>query len=84
MNHFLNLMDQPADHLKRLLARAAELKPHRDAVHDQARIEDVVAKVRASAQAHAVAPDFVEPLWRDLIARSIAREFELFDHRHRL
>lgn len=31
MNHFLNLMDQPADRLRQLLARAAELKADRKA-----------------------------------------------------
>jgi isochorismate pyruvate lyase len=39
-----------------------------------ARVEDVVAKVRARAAAEGLDPDLVEALWRHLIAWSIARE----------
>lgn len=62
---------------------AGRLKAHRDAVRDEARVEDVVAKVRAAATAAGIDPDFVEPLYRDLIERSIAHEFNVFDRLHR-
>ena len=39
-----------------------------------ARVEDVVARVRANADAEGLDPDLVERLWRDLIDWSIARE----------
>ena len=39
-----------------------------------ARVEEVVAKVRGHAVAHGVPPDAVEKLWRGLIDWSIARE----------
>ncbi|MFM7654163.1 MAG: chorismate mutase [Paracoccaceae bacterium] len=39
-----------------------------------ARVEEVVAKVRAEAGAQALDPDLVEDLWRRLIDWSIARE----------
>lgn len=39
-----------------------------------ARVEEVVAKVRARAGAEGLDPDLVEALWRPLIAWSIARE----------
>ena len=55
--------------------RAAQLKP---ALGLPARIEDrveeVVAKVRATAMARGVDPDLAEGLWRRLIDWSIARE----------
>lgn len=61
------------------IARAAVIKQRRDTVHDGARIEDVVAKVKATAQAAGVPVEIVEPVWRELIARSIAHEFKKFD-----
>ncbi|MBL9010254.1 MAG: chorismate mutase [Alphaproteobacteria bacterium] len=61
------------------IARAAEIKQRRDTVHDDARIEDVVAKVRRTAEALGVPGALVEPVWRELIARSIAYEFVKFD-----
>jgi len=63
------------------IERAAELKTARDAVHDDARIEDVVAKVIAEARRQGLSPKIAEPVWRELIARSIALEFEAFDQR---
>jgi isochorismate pyruvate lyase len=44
------------------------------------RVEQVVANVRAHAQAQGVAPDLVEGLWRQLIEWSIAREETLLGH----
>ena len=38
------------------------------------RVEDVVARVRATAAGRGVDPDLVEDLWRRLIDWSIARE----------
>ena len=64
------------------IGEAARIKASRDAVRDEPRIEDVVAKVRASATAAGMNPDFIEPLYRDLIERSIAHEFAAFDRLH--
>jgi isochorismate pyruvate lyase len=61
------------------IARAAEIKQRRDTVHDQARIEDVVAKVKREAVARGVPLALAEAVWRELIAQSIAHEFEKFD-----
>ncbi len=63
----------------RYIARAAILKGDRDTVHDGPRIEDVVAKVKARAGEHGIPPALAEAVWRELIARSIAYEFEEFD-----
>ena len=61
--------------------RAAVVKPARSAVHDAARIEDVVRKVLAAANAENLSPCIAEPVWRLLIERSIAHEFAAFDAR---
>ncbi len=44
-----------------------------------ARIEDVVAKVRAAAKTQELDADLVETLWRQLIDWSIAREAQTID-----
>jgi isochorismate pyruvate lyase len=58
---------------------AARIKPTRDAVYDEARIEDVVAKVLAEAKVQGLSADIAEPVWRKLIERCIAHEFERWD-----
>lgn len=61
------------------IAEAARIKADRDAVRDEPRVEDVVKKVRAAAAQAGIDPDFVEPIYRDLIERSINHEFREFD-----
>ncbi|WP_409432193.1 chorismate mutase [Litorimonas sp. RW-G-Af-16] len=58
---------------------AARIKTTRDAVYDAARIEDVVAKVLVEAKAQGLSPDIAEPVWRKLIERCIAHEFDQWD-----
>lgn len=58
---------------------AARIKPDRGAVRDEARIEDVVAKVKAAARAAGLSEAIAEPVWRTLIERCIAYEFEVWD-----
>lgn len=58
---------------------AARIKGVRSAVHDRARIEDVVAKVLATCVEKGLSPAIAEPVWRTLIDRCIAYEFEAFD-----
>jgi isochorismate pyruvate lyase len=65
------------------IAEAARIKASREAVRDEPRIEDVVAKARAAATDAGMNPDFIEPLYRDLIERSIAYEFGEFDRLHK-
>lgn len=64
---------------QRYMDAAARIKPSRSVVHDDARIEDVVAKVKAAATAAGLSHAIAEPVWRTLIARCIAHEFEVFD-----
>ena len=58
---------------------AARIKPDRAAVRDVARIEDVVAKVKAAACEAGLSEAIAEPVWRTLIERCIAYEFEVWD-----
>lgn len=66
---------------QRYMEAAARIKPSREAIHDPARIEDVVTKVLESARAASLSPAIAEPVWRTLIARCIAHEFEVWDER---
>ena len=66
------------------IGEAARIKADRIAVRDASRIEDVVAKVRAAATVARIDPDFIEPIYRDLIERSIAHEFIEFDRLRKL
>jgi isochorismate pyruvate lyase len=61
------------------IERAAEIKQARSAVHDQARIDDVIAKVLAAAKAEGLSAAIAEPVWRVLVDRCIAHEFAVFD-----
>ena len=58
---------------------AARIKGPRAAVHDRPRIEDVIAKVLAKAKAEGLSPAIAEPVWRKLIERCIAYEFNAYD-----
>ncbi len=58
---------------------AARIKGARASVLDRPRIEDVIAKVKASCAEAGLSPAIAEPVWRTLIDRCIAYEFEHFD-----
>ena len=58
---------------------AARIKQDRASVHDDARIEEVVSKVLATAKAEGLSPAIAEPVWRKLIERCIAHEFDVWD-----
>ena len=64
---------------QRYMNAAARIKPSRDKVHDAARIEDVVAKVKAVARDAGLSEAIAEPVWRLLIDRCIAHELEQWD-----
>lgn len=61
------------------MAAAARIKPNREAVRDEERIEEVVSKVLAEAQRAGLSPAIAEPVWRELIERCIAHEFDVWD-----
>ena len=58
---------------------AARIKPNRAAVYDADRIEDVVSKVLAEGRKQGLSPQIAEPVWRKLIERCIAHEFDRWD-----
>jgi isochorismate pyruvate lyase len=64
---------------QRYMDAAARIKADRDRVYDAARIEDVVAKVKAAARDAGLSEAIAEPVWRLLIDRSIAHELEAWD-----
>lgn len=63
----------------RYMEAAARIKPNREAVRDEWRIEDVVSKVKAEAGKRGLPVEIAEPVWRELIERSIAYEFTVWD-----
>ena len=63
------------------MAAAARIKAKRSAVRDVARVEAVVANVRAAAAEAGLSPAIAEPVWRTLIERCIAHEMALFDRK---
>jgi isochorismate pyruvate lyase len=64
---------------QRYIERAAEIKQNRNIVRDEARVVDVVAKVLIAARKVGLDPNIAEPVWRTLIERCIAHEFDRFD-----
>ena len=58
---------------------AARIKGEREAVYDAPRIEDVVSKVKAAATKTGLSHEIAEPVWRLMIERCIAYEFESWD-----
>lgn len=58
---------------------AARIKGDRNVVHDRARIEDVVTKVKAAAREAGLSEAIAEPVWRTMIDRCIAYEFSAWD-----
>ncbi|TXH35761.1 MAG: chorismate mutase [Rhodospirillaceae bacterium] len=63
------------------IAEAARIKPNRDQVRDDERVEDVLNKVRAAAKEQGVDPELIAGVFRELVERSIVHEFTLFDQR---
>lgn len=59
---------------------AGKLKADRDDVRAPARVEEVVAKVRALAEASGAAPDVVERTYRAMIAAFIDLELSVHEN----
>jgi isochorismate pyruvate lyase len=58
---------------------AARVKSSRTVVRDEARIEQVIANVKAEAERQGLSVAIAEPVWRELIERCIAYEFDVWD-----
>jgi isochorismate pyruvate lyase len=61
------------------VARAAELKKERTAIVDEARIEQIIERVRGYAVSHDADPELIEAIYRAMIAAFIAFEEKAFD-----
>ncbi|MBB5518819.1 chorismate mutase [Amphiplicatus metriothermophilus] len=61
---------------QRYIEAAARIKERQDEVRLEWRIEDVVAKVLASAEREGLSKRIAEPVWRLLIDRCIEHEHE--------
>ncbi len=64
---------------QRYMVAAARIKPDRSAVRDEPRIGAVLDNVRDAAEAEGLSLGIAEPVWRLLIERCIAHEYEVFD-----
>ena len=62
---------------------AARIKADRETVRDDARVADVLAKVRAEAQRLGCDPEVVAAAYKALVEASIAHEFTAFDAKRR-
>ena len=60
---------------------AARIKGERHSIRDEARISDVLARVRAEAERAGLSQAIAEPVWRALIEASIAHELAAFEKR---
>lgn len=60
---------------------AARIKPKREHVRDEARINQVLDNVRANGAAAGLSWSIAEPVWRTMMEACIAYEFEKFDQR---
>jgi isochorismate pyruvate lyase len=58
---------------------AARIKTSRSVVRDEARIRQVLASVKAEAAKHGLSWGIAEPVWRELMERCIACEFDAWD-----
>ena len=58
---------------------AARIKPSRSVVRDEARINQVLANVKAEAERHGLSWTIAEPVWREMMERCIAYEFDVWD-----
>ena len=61
------------------IERAGHIKTDRAKVRDEARIADVLAKVKAACEREGFPATIAEPVWRKLMDGCIAHEFDVFD-----
>jgi isochorismate pyruvate lyase len=62
---------------------AARIKQDRETVRDNARVEDVIAKVKAAAREAGLSEEIAEPVWRTLVEQCIRYEFGVWDRLRR-
>lgn len=65
------------------IERAGHIKADRKTVRDEARITDVLMKVKANCAREDFPYSIAEPVWRQLMEGCIAHEFDVFDEVNR-
>lgn len=65
-----------------LIHRAAPLKPERQYVRLEDRIEDIIQKITPIADGFGLERQYLETVYRFLIEQSIASEFKEWDKQH--
>ena len=73
----IKLMAERSEYVR----EAARFKPHAAAVHDEARVEQIIAKVRALAEQAKLGPDVAEKTYRAMIGAFEGHEREVFRSR---
>jgi isochorismate pyruvate lyase len=58
---------------------AARIKPNREVVRDEWRINDVLEKVEREARKTGLPTQIATPVWRELVEQSIAYELTVWD-----
>jgi isochorismate pyruvate lyase len=64
---------------QRYIEAAGRIKPRRDQVRDEWRINDVLTKVTAHASVQGLNPGIATKIWRSMMEAFIAYEFEVYD-----
>lgn len=64
---------------QRYMDAAARIKEDRGTVRDEARIGQVLANVRLEAERWGLSWEIAEPVWREMMERCIAHEFQVWD-----
>lgn len=64
------------------IKQAGHIKQSRDAVRDNARVEDVVNKAKATAESIGGNTGYIDDIYRNLIEWSIQHEFGVWDTAH--
>jgi len=67
---------------QRYVERAGYIKPDRNLVRDDWRVEDVVTKAMAAVEANGGTPALAEAVWRPMVEWFIAHEFDVYDAEH--
>jgi len=68
---------------QRYMDAAARIKPHRELIRDEARIEAVLKNVAAACGEFGLSELIALPVWRTLIESCIAHEARVFDEQRR-
>jgi isochorismate pyruvate lyase len=67
---------------QRFIEAAGRIKAERSLVRDEARIEEVIAKVTSAAKEVGLSRAIAEPVWRLLVEKSIEHELRVWSELH--